>query len=495
MKLKPVQMGIDTHQEFVVYMHRDCPICRAEGFNASARIQVASDDRSLIATLNVIDNGLIDPGEIGFSNAAWERLRPGPDVHIEHAPVVSSMDAVRAKIFDHHLSDRQISSIVDDIGRGYYSDVQIAGFITACAGDRLVRDEITALTAAMVAVGERLSWDEPRVFDKHCIGGLPGNRTTPLVVSICSAAGLVIPKTSSRAITSPAGTADSMSTMTRVDLDLATMRRTVQTTGACLVWGGAMRLSPVDDQLIRIERSLDIDSEGQLIASVLSKKIAAGSTHVLIDLPVGPTAKVRSEDSADALTRLFEGVGTDLGLTVHCVVTDGSQPIGTGIGPALEARDVLTVLRNHRGAPVDLREKSLVLSAHLLSMASGDDHVSSLLQATKILESGRALEQFMRICEAQGGFTEPPVAPFRQQLPAQASGRIAGIDNRRIARLAKLAGCPEDLDAGVELHVRHNQSVESGEALLTLHAHSEGELEYALNYYRANRNLIAISEH
>ena len=184
--------------------------------------------------------------------------------------------------------------------------------MTACAGDRLDIRETIDLTAAMVEVGEKLSWGVDRVADKHCVGGLPGNRTSMIVVPIIAAAGLLIPKTSSRAITSPAGTADVMETLTRVDLDIADIRKVVEREGGCIAWGGAVRLSPADDILIGVERPLDFDSEGQLVASVLSKKIAAGSTHVVLDLPVGPTAKLRDAEAAARLAGPPEGGGGGL---------------------------------------------------------------------------------------------------------------------------------------------------------------------------------------
>jgi thymidine phosphorylase len=220
----------------------------------------------------------------------------------------------------------------------------------------------------MVKVGDRLHWTAPHVADKHCIGGLPGNRTSMIVVPIIAAAGLVIPKTSSRAITSPAGTADAMETLTRVDLSIAEMRQVVEREGGCVVWGGAMQLSPADDILIGVERPLDFDSEGQLVASVLSKKIAAGSTHVVIDIPVGATAKLRTMEAAARLEARLWRVAEAFGLKVRIVRTDGAQPVGRGIGPALEARDVLAVLQNASGAPSDLAERAVDLSSRLLEL-------------------------------------------------------------------------------------------------------------------------------
>jgi len=320
------------------------------------------------------------------------------------------------------------------------------------------------------------------VLDKHCVGGLPGNRTTPIVVAIVAALGYRIPKTSSRAITSPAGTADTMEVMAPVALDLAAMRRVVEREGGCIVWGGNVRLSPADDILIRVQRPLDFDSDGQLVASVLSKKIAAGSTHVLIDMPVGPTAKVRSEAAAHSLGARLAHTAGALGLQLGIHRSDGTQPVGRGIGPALEAHDVLKVLRNAADAPADLRERALALSAALLDMAPGSNAGTGLERARDVLDSGAALAKFLAICEAQGGFREPPRAAFTADVPAAASGRIAEIDNRRLAKLAKLAGAPTSPTAGLETSLRVGDTVERGQPLLTLHAESPGELAYALEH-------------
>jgi thymidine phosphorylase len=495
MKLRPIPMGIDTYHELVLYMRRDCPICLSEGFTASTRLLVASGDRQVIATLNVVDPSKLDEDCVGLSDALWQMLHPDDGISVSHAPVVTSMSDVRAKMYDRRLSEEALKRIITDIAQGWYSDVQISAFLASCAGDRLDRNEVAGLTRAMIEIGERLTWPGiDAVYDKHCIGGLPGNRTTPIVVAVCSAAGLILPKTSSRAITSPAGTADVMDVLTRVDLDIDDIRRTVELVGGCLAWGGAVRLSPVDDLLIRVERALDLDSKGQLVASVLSKKVAAGSTHILIDIPVGKTAKVRDTADGESLAALFRHVGEHLGVYIECVFTDGSQPIGRGIGPALEARDVLAVLRNEAAAPIDLREKSLDLCAHLLAMANHGDAVAARVRASELLDSGAAWQQFERICQAQGRFSAIPEAPYSKVLQAHQQGLVSDIDNRRIARLAKLAGAPRAISAGLELFVHLGDRINRGDPLLAIHAESEGELDYALLYYLDNRDMIRVGE-
>lgn len=495
-RLKAVRIGIDTYQESVVYMRDDCHICRAEGFGVQTRVRVQAREQSIVARLNVVesDAGLLPAGHMGFSKIAWERLEltAGEQVSISHPAWINSLGYVRSKIFEHPLDERQFHAIVQDILIGRYTDVHIASFLTACA-NHLDTDEIAHLTRAMVDVGSRLTWPQTdMVVDKHCIGGLPGNRTTPIVVAIAAAAGLTMPKTSSRSITSPAGTADTMEVITRVDLDIDSIRRVVREEGACLAWGGSVSLSPVDDILIRVEKAMDLDSQGQLVASVLSKKVAAGSTHILIDIPVGPTAKIRSQSAAQELKAIFEQVGRRLGVVVRPVITDGSQPVGRGIGPAFEAEDVLAVVGRRDDAPEDLRDRAVLLAGQILEMAGASPVGEGGRQALQLLESGAAWQKFRAICEAQGGFRELPVAAHRYRLPAGQSGSIAAFDNRQLARLAKLAGAPNAKAAGVRLLVKVGDEVSKGDPLLELCAETPGELRYARSYLEQTTDLIRL---
>ena len=490
------RLGIDTYQEPVVYMAADCPVCRSEGWAAQARVLVTLNGRSVIATLNVVTDSLLAPDEASLSNAAWTMLEAsaGDNIALSHPRPLTSFALVRRKLYGQRLEAANFPPIVGDIVAGRYSTIELTAFVSACTGGRLDLAETVALTRAMIDVGDRLTWQHPVIVDKHSVGGLPGNRTTMLVVPIVAAAGLIMPKTSSRAITSPAGTADAMETVAPVALDVPEMRRVVEREGGCIVWGGAVRLSPADDIIIRVEQPLDLDSEGQLVASVLSKKAAAGSTHVVIDMPIGPTAKVRSRDDARTLGALLTAVGRDIDLAVEICEGDGSQPVGRGIGPALEARDVLAVLRGDTRAPKDLRERALVLAGRVIEAGRDLPPGAGLALARDILDDGRALGKFERICDAQGGMREPPVAPRTHTIEAPHAGIVSGIDNRRLARVAKLAGAPVAKAAGLEISVRLGDAVAPGQPLFTLHAATPGELEYALAFARENEDLLMISE-
>lgn len=386
------RLHLHTHHELIAVMRSDSPVCRAEGLAAHTQVYIRNGGRPIVATLFQVDGGFLAGDEIGLSEVAWEALGVDEEtvVQVGHAPPLESITCVRQRIYGHKLNDTALRSIVEDVVAGRYSDVHLAAFLTATAALPFDEDETYSLTKAMVDAGDRLRWPSEIVVDKHSVGGLPGNRTTPIIVAIAAACGLTMPKTSSRAITSPAGTADTMETLTRVNLDLEAMQRVVASEGGCLAWGGAIRLSPADDIFIGVERALDIDTEGQLIASVLSKKIAAGATHVVLDIPVGPTAKVRSAEAAERLAATLTAVAGRFGLITRCVQTDGTQPVGRAIGPALEARDVIAVLRGDPDGPADLRDRACILAGVILEIGGAASAGTGRALADQTLADGSA---------------------------------------------------------------------------------------------------------
>jgi len=488
------RIHLDTHDQSVILTRRDCPVCRSEGFSAQARVRAQTADHHIVATLYQVDSDWLDRGEIGLSETAWKTLSPAPgdEVFLSHPQPLDSLSFVRGRIFGQPFGAEDLPSIISDIAESRYADIHIAMFLTAIAARGLHNRELIAFTRAMIDAGDRLSWPNAPIADKHCVGGLPGNRTTPLVVAIVAACGVWMPKTSSRAITSPAGTADTMETLCPVDLDPASMRRVVEKEGACVVWGGSVRLSPVDDMLIRVARVMDLDAEDQMIASVMSKKIAAGATHLVLDLPVGDTAKIRSNEDAEHLGQRLRLVAEAFGLTSRIVISDGRQPVGRGIGPVLEARDVLAVLDNAPDAPQDLRARALHLAAELLELAGAAEAGQGRELAEEVLRSGRAARKFEAICKAQGGLRDLASARHRFSVMARRDGVITRFDNRRLGRVAKLAGAPGAAAAGVELHVKLDESVVAEQPLYTIHAETHGELDYAREFAFSNGDIIQV---
>jgi thymidine phosphorylase len=477
------RLPIDTYRESVAFLPRNSTACRPGELQALEKVELGSGERRVLATLNVVDHeGWLAPDEVGLSEQAFALLGlpEGCIIELEQAVPPKSLEGVHAKVRGAELSGAALEAIVRDIAARRYSKTELAAFVVACAGF-LSTAEVLSLTRAMAAAGTRIDWGDGLVVDKHCIGGIPGNRTSMIIVPIVAAHGLAIPKTSSRAITSPAGTADTMEVLARVDLDIDTIRAIVEAEKGCLVWGGHVKLSPADDVLISVERPLNLDAPGQLVASILSKKLAAGSKRLVIDIPVGPTAKVRSDAAAIELRKLFEYVGGEVGLPLEVVLTDGSAPVGRGIGPVLEARDVMKVLENAPDAPADLRERALLLAGRILefdpALRGGAGHA----RAREILASGAALAKMGRILAAQG---KPPASalpgPLTREIVAPCDGTVGGFDCHRLARLARFAGAPLDKGAGIDLLKGVGARVEQGEPLYRIHACLPVDFRYAV---------------
>lgn len=495
-KLKLKCLGVNTYNEPVIYIREDSHICKSEGYEAQVRVRVTLNERSLIATLNTIQSELLHHDEASLSSYAWNFLKAniGDEISISHPRPVDSLQFIRSKIYGHELTTKEINQIITDLVAGHLSDIHISMFLSAAAAIGLNLRETLDLTHAMVKVGKTLAWPSDLVVDKHCVGGLPGNRTTLIVVPIVAAFGLMIPKTSSRAITSPAGTADTMEVFAPVDLDIKTMRKVVEHENGCITWGGSVSLSPADDLLIRIERLMNLNSVGQLVASILSKKIAAGSNHLLIDIPIGLTAKVRTIHQADIIKDILTKTAQAFSVKTTILMTDGTQPIGRGIGPALEAKDVLSVLSNDKCAPTDLKDRALTLAGHIIEFSPDVQPGTGKQIAISILESGKALKKFEAICNAQGGMFSIPESNYRHTIEAHQSGKIIAIDNRNIARLAKLAGAPTSKTSGVELLIKVGTSVKKNQPLFVIHAETKGELDYALSFLNQGHTIFQIED-
>jgi AMP phosphorylase len=338
--------------------------------------------------------------------------------------------------------------------------------------------ETEAMSRAMVETGKSLSFGKAPILDKHSIGGIPGDKTSMIVVPIIAAAGYTIPKTSSRAITSPAGTADRVETLCPVQLEIKEIQQVVKKTNGCLVWGGALELAPADDLFIRVEYPLGIDP--LLLPSIMSKKKAIGATHLVVDIPTGTGAKIKTATEAYTLASDFVHLGEHLGIEVHCALTFGDQPLGCGIGPALEAREALNTLMGK--GPADVTEKAVSLAGMLFDLVGEKD---GRLKAQEMLASGKAECKLREIIQAQGGKpnVQPDdikVGPEHAEVCAEQKGKVLWINTDAIVQIARAAGTPKEKGAGIMLHAKLGDAVAKGAALFEVYAERSSKLEAAL---------------
>lgn len=448
------------------------------GVHSSDRIKISYGRKEMIAISNIAEH--FPQNHIGFFEETEAALNVKDDdvVDVKLAPLPESLFNIRAKLHGERLREKDIVAIVKDVVERHLSQVEIAAFLTALSIHGLSTAETEALSRAMISTGKTLSFGTAPILDKHSVGGIPGDKTSMLVVPIVAAAGFTIPKTSSRAITSPAGTADRVETLCPVNLSIKEIKATVEKTGACLVWGGSLELAPADDLFIQVEYPLGIDP--MLLPSILSKKKAIGATHVVIDIPTGMGAKIRTRQEAYSLASDFVDLGKRLGLSIQCALTFGDQPLGCGIGPALEAREALLTLMGQ--GPPDLREKAVSLSAILFEMVGVENPRS---MAEDMIDSGKALMKLRQIIEAQGGNPDVKtedlsVGPYKAMVQSQEAGKVLWLSTDDIVRIARLAGAPKEKGAGVMLHAKLGETVHKDSVLLEVYAERESKLSAAL---------------
>lgn len=481
LKLKNLELGAGRPVAFL-----NPNSAKKMNIHVNDRIEISEKNKKLIAVVDIV-KGLVTPEEIALSKEATSYLNEKSNQLVEVSPALEPKSTLylAKKLKGKTLTSSEISEIVNDIVYNALTEAEIAYFVSAVYEYGMNFNETIALTKAMWKTGRTLSWHSKKIFDKHSIGGIAGNRTTPIIVSICASAGVVMPKTSSRAITSSAGTADVMETITNIDFPPEKLKKIVKKTNACLAWGGTLGLAPADDKLIRVERLLNLDPQAQLIASIMAKKLAAGSTHVLIDIPFGEEAKV-SKQEAEKLKKLFIKVGNYFKIQIKVLLTDGSQPIGNGIGPILEMIDVLSVLKR-QNPPKDLEEKSLFLAGEILEFAGKAKKGKGKELASSILESGAAYKTFQKIISAQGKKDFSPIlAKYKAQIRAQHQGSISSIKNKVINYIGRILGCPLDKSSGIYIHKHKSENIKKGDIILTLYSQSSKKLREALDYLKSN---------
>lgn len=411
-----------------------------------------------------------------------------------------ALDAIRKKLVGKKLSYKEIYAIMDSIAQGRLSDVLTTYFAASGYSKGFSNQELYHLTRAMVETGEQLHF-KGIVADKHSIGGLPGTRTTLILTPIIAASGFTIPKSSSRAITTPGGTADDMEVLAPVEFTKEQIYAIVKKTNGCIVWGGSFNIAPADDVIIKVEEPLLFESFDKIVVSIMAKKVAFGSNHVVIDIPYGKTVKAHRVKDAERLKQKFEYLAHRFDMKVRCLIHKTDEPFGRGIGPVLETREALRVLQQKSNRPLDLEIRSLNLAGNLLDLCLEDASKKQQQEvkrrfgncigwATEILKSGLAWVKMKEIIKAQGG--NPHVdseglkpGRYSYNVMAQKNGTVAEINSRNASVIAKILGAPREKKAGIFLHKKIGEKAERGKSLYTLYSgtlynlkETQGSLEH-----------------
>ncbi len=476
MKLRVRPINLEVGGKFIVIMNKE----DAEylGLHALDRVRLKFRNEELTAIVDITTKFAMK-GEIITNDdvTSFFDLKGGEVVEVTPEISLESVSYIKQKIFGARLEYPKIKKIVKDVVAKKISDVELSAFVTALYTNGISIDEAASLSRAMVETGKRFKFSSKLIVDKHSIGGLAGDKTSLVLVPIVAASGLTIPKTSSRAITSPCGTAERMEVLAPVDLTLEEIEKVVRKTNGCLVWGGALDIAPADDMFIQIEYPLGIDP--LLLPSIMSKKKAIGANFVVIDIPTGKEAKVKTIEEAHELSDDFIELGKRLGIHVACGITFAEQPLGYSIGPSLEAREALITLEGK--GPRDLVSKVVNLAGILFEMVGkGDKKV-----ALEILKKRKAEKKFREIIEAQGGNPEinpedVPVGDKLFKVKSEKEGKVLWIRNSSVIAVARKAGAPKDKGAGIKLNVKTGDPVKKGDTLFTIYSENYIKLNEAI---------------
>lgn len=396
-----------------------------------------------------------------------------------------AVQSIQKNLLGKKLTYHEIYNLMDQIAHEKLSDILATYFVAASFKEGFTHEELYYFTKAMVETGNRMHF-KGIVADKHSIGGVSGTRATMIIVPIIAAAGYKIPKISSRAITTPAGTADAMEVLAGVEFNISALEEIVNTVGGCICWNGRLGIAPADDVLIHIEEPLAFESFDKIIVSVMAKKIAASTTHLVLDIPIGPTMKIVHEKDAEKVARKFQMIGNKFGMQVVTTINKTKQPAGFGVGPALEARDVLKVLEQTENRPLELEERALYLAGILLDMCFKESNIKKhgIDEARAILSSGAALKKFKEIVKAQGGSSHisahtMKILNKKHIIYAPTSGYVKSINNHNLNSIAKVLGAPHDKHAGIYLLKKVGDVIERGEPLMEFYTKDHNLLKEA----------------
>lgn len=403
-------------------------------------------------------------------------------------------EAVRRKLVGKKLTYKEVYAIMDEISNQRFGDILTTYFAASGYSKGFTDEELYYLTKAMIETGEKLHFSGI-VADKHSVGGVPGTRTTPIVVPIVAAAGFRIPKCSSRAITTPGGTADDMEVIAPVTFSKKEIYRIVEKTNACIVWGGSVDIAPADDELIKVEQPLLFESYDKILVSIMAKKIAFGSTHIVIDLPYGTHVKLHRFSDAQLLKQKFFYLAKKFSVKIVVNIHQTDAPAGRGIGPLLEIRDALSVLEQLPTRPLDLEKRALSLAGLLLDLCLKDaplrvkknvrnTYGSGLAWAKYLLANGKAIKKMREIIKAQGGnpeVTSQNLMPgkFSFTVESKTAGIVKKIHSKNATIIAKILGAPAQKKSGLYFQAKIRDQISRNEPLFTMYSESAYSMKEA----------------
>lgn len=452
-------------------------------------LTISHGEQSANVTADV-SRDLVKEGEIGLFNEVSKRInvKEGEVVGVDYLGSSEATKAIVKKLLKNDLNEQEIHAVIEGIVTNHLGTIETTYFAACGFSPGFTDKELYYMTKAIANTGNTIDWKKELgldvVVDKHSIGGIPGKGVTPILVSIVASLGLVIPDAPSRAITAPAGTADVMEVLCPVTFTRDEVVDLVKKAGACIVWGGGLDIAPADEALIRIEKPLGIELYDKFIVSILAKKVAMGINHLVLDLPTGEDTKVEYDHEVPIIRRKFISLAEQFGMKIHVMGRHPLSPDGRGIGPVLEARDILMVLEQSTDRYLPLESLAVGMSGALLELCGHTKPGKGEEIAREQLVSGKALEKFKEIIKNQGGnpdvsSTELPAGDVIYVQYAQSPGEVVDIDNKMVREVASALGCPHNKKAGIFLYKQVGEAVKKEDKLLKLYSTSTERLDTA----------------
>jgi len=401
------------------------------------------------------------------------------------------IDLIRKKRDGGALSSAEIAYIVEAYTTGSIPDYQVAAWLMAVVLRGMMREELAALTHAMLHSGEvlDLSFLPAKTVDKHSTGGV-GDKTSLVLAPLVAAGGLFVPMISGRGLGHTGGTLDKLESIPgfRVGLALPEFHRTLKACGAAMI-GQTEKIAPADRKLYALrDVTGTVESPNLICASIMSKKLAEGADALVLDVKTGSGAFMKHEKDAVHLAELMVETGERMGKRMVALITNMDQPLGRMVGNAMEVEECIQILRGH--GPADLRELCLHLAAWMFYLGGAKNTVAEGKQlADEMIGSGRALDRFRQMVELQGGdlsvIDDPsrlPSAAHRVDVPSPAAGFVSSIQCEHVGTACVILGGGRekkedsvDPAVGIVVHKKIGDQVSTGEALCTIHCHSAAQ--------------------
>ncbi len=405
-----------------------------------------------------------------------------------------SLQAIKKKLLGKKLNEEEIKALMRDMTDGKISDL-LTAYYAACSFAYPSDEEELYLTAKYSAE----MWDMIKFKHdtavKYCIGGVPWNETTMIIVPILGSLGISSPKTFSKAITSPAATGECVEVLMDTEFSVQEMKHLVDKTWSCLANWKSLKFAPANDRIIKVSYPLYMEAYAKVAISIMAKIYAGWTKYCLIDLPVWKNWKIPDKKTAKRIAWHFEYIWKKLGMKVFVDITNADNPIGKWIGAVLQTREALRVLQNKKIFSKDIKKKAISLSAKLIELVWLARWDKAIWLAKKQLESWLAWEYMQKLIQSQNSIhnvkpdykntsylwvldsEELPLAKFSQKLIAKKSGKLKSMDVELLKKICRIFGAPLDKQAWFYLNKQVWELVKKWDVLCQLYANDKNDLK------------------